>query len=54
MRVVPVSMAARPSLLETEIDLPWTVIAKRNKGIRGRIGKIGNAHIGPAEANRKA
>ena len=28
MRVVPVSMAARPSLLEMEMDLPWTVTAK--------------------------
>jgi hypothetical protein len=31
MRVVPVSMAARPSLLETEMDLPWMVTAKEEE-----------------------
>lgn len=32
MRVVPVSMAARPSLLEMAMDLPWMVRAKEEQG----------------------
>lgn len=35
MRVVPVSMAARPSLLEIEIALPWTVTAGQGQGQDG-------------------
>ena len=52
-RVVPVSIAARPSLLETEIDFPWTVTAEKCTAIRARKSKRGNAYFEPAGANRK-